>query len=363
MSEYRKKKVILAAGGTGGHLFPAQKLAKDLQLQTDILFVGSGLKTNPFFYRDQFSFKEIKSRTPFKRKKVFACLAIIAGIIQSLKVLKDFKPDLVVGFGSFHSFPLLAAAKLKKIPYVLFESNCFPGKVNRLFSKWARVSAIQFDEASKNLRGKAVEVSMPLWNEKKVDKTLARAYFGLDPSLFTLLIFGGSQGAGNINDLIYSSLKNTPEKYTFQVIHITGSKEQSEKMKTLYASLKLKAFVKEFEEEMSLAWQSADLAICRSGAATLAEQIAYEVPAILIPYLLASDQHQKKNATFMMHRVRGAVDLSEEGLTSSHLIRTINSLIENNQERLKAMRDAIKQFKLRQERKDLLSEILAQLKL
>ena len=158
-----KKKVLIAAAGTGGHLFPAQALAHDLQkLGIDVTFAGHGLSKNRYFRREEFSFEDVSSATPFKHNPLKTFFEISKGIRKSRKLIRKQNPDLVVGFGSFHSFPVLAATLLQKIPIMIFEANSIPGKVNRLFSRWAKISAVHFPQAILGLHGATQEVVMPM---------------------------------------------------------------------------------------------------------------------------------------------------------------------------------------------------------
>src|SRR5690242_14057885 len=128
--------IIFAVGGTGGHLFPAQALADELIEKNDhveILFAGAHLDTNRFLDKNRFRHREVLSATPFGKNPFRAIYILLKGIVKSLQLLKQEKPSLIVGFGSYHSFPLLCAAKLFNIPFVLFEADTIPGKVNRLF--------------------------------------------------------------------------------------------------------------------------------------------------------------------------------------------------------------------------------------
>ncbi len=358
----KKTKILIAAGGTGGHIFPAQALAKQLAARDEvqeILFAGHGLSHNRYFQQEQFIYQDVNSSTVFSTKWVSAIWKIGKGILESLKILKGFNPDIVIGFGSFHSFPVLAAAFMKRTPIVLFESNCEPGKVNRLFSKCAEVSAVQFPEASRRLSGKTVEIEMPLWKKdfyEDVDVEQARVYYGLDPSKLTFLIFGGSQGAVSINQTFCNTAARSDfpvEK--FQVIHIAGSRTDLEEIRQIYRNLNIAACVKEFEDNMHCAWKAASLAICRSGAATFAELVFFEVPAILIPYPHAADDHQQKNAKFMQVHVGGAVVISESELNEKTLSGAIQYLLDPEKNQLFAMKERIKEFKNRNEKQDLCS--------
>lgn len=305
-----RKKVIIAAAGTGGHLFPAQALAQELTAQGyEVLFAGHGLSNNRYFSREEFLYEDVSSATPYKKNILKAVLEIGKGIQRSRKLIKQFLPDLIVGFGSFHSFPVLVAAFIFKIPIVLFEANSIPGKVNRLFSRFANVSAVHFEEAKGKLFGNTCEVSMPLWKGSRASQEKARDYFSLNPKKETILIFGGSQGALSINQLIWETAAHFTEQ--FQIIHFTGNGDLTQKMRERYLALNISACVKDFENRMDLAWQAATLAICRAGAATLAELIEYEVPAILLPYPHAADDHQRKNAE-CMEKMGGALYLRHQ---------------------------------------------------
>ncbi len=350
------KKVIIAAGGTGGHVFPAQALAQELQKMKacDVLFMGKGLDRNPYFCKDRFAYRSIDSATPFTKsllRKAASAVSLLKGIFQASRSIRQIRPDLVIGFGSFHAFPVLAAAVLHKIPIILFESNSVPGKVNRLFSRWASYSAIQFSYAKKYLNGDCKEVAMPLWSKENnlpEDQSGARSYFGLHPHKFTLLVFGGSQGSSSINTTFIAALKQGGIlREDIQVIHLTGSAQIAEEMQKVYDAQGILCRVKAFEEHMHVAWRAADFAICRAGAATLAELIAFEVPSILIPYPHATDAHQLKNARFM-EEIGSAVCLPEHDL--SELPQVMARLLDPQTNRLQTMKEAMYQFKTKRQK-------------
>ncbi len=345
----KSKKIVIAAGGTGGHLFPAQALARDLQSQDpacSLVFMGKGLITNPFFHRELFAYKEVSSASLSMKKMLKSCFSLIKGIWQAYFLLKELRPSLVVGFGSFHAFPVLVAAFLRRVPLILFESNSVPGKVNRLFSSKAICSGVQFPSAMKYMKGKCVEVQMPLWRSFSSDLTRIEAatYFSLQPDVFTFLIFGGSQGAAKLNSSLIealASLKNLG--YSFQVIHLVGTSASLEKIQELYAASNISSCIKPFEDRMDLAWTLAGGAICRSGAATLAELILFGVPSLLIPYPHASEDHQLKNALFLQNEIRGALLLEEKDLSFTLLKNKLEFLLSVKQNT--EMRDHINRFK------------------
>lgn len=347
------KKIIIAAGGTGGHLFPAQALAKeliDVQIGIELLFAGANLSTNAYFEREQFRYRDIVSSAPFGGKAMRAALIIAKGICQSLKLMRQEKPDLIVGFGSFHTFPILCAAALKNIPFILFESNAIPGKVVRLFSKKAEVSGIYFPEAGSLLKGKVCEVHIPSGVKKKHTREEAYRYFDLNPEIPTLLVFGGSQGAKKINQLLFEVLP-VLKCTNFQLLHFTGNEEVAAQSTQICKKLGIRCCVKKFEPEMQLAYTIADVALCRSGAITISELLHYEVPALLIPFPAASDEHQLKNAEYIV-KINGATVFQESTVTLNALAQTLLSLLSHGSPIRLQMKKAIQDFKAGQEKAD-----------
>lgn len=300
------KKILFAVGGTGGHLFPAQSLAKTLLKMGpyEILFAGGKLGTNPFFDQKTFPFKEIKSSSPFRTQIFKAFTEIGKGFFESQKLLKEFAPDLVIGFGSFYSFPILVSASVKKVPFILAETNVLPGKVNRLFASRALFSIIQFPESKKYIKGDTKLGKYLFQPGIQLSKKEARKAYHLAEDKFTLLVFGGSQGAETINQAVQKL------EGDFQILHFCGKNQNEELLKKSYQEKGIQAVVKPFENQMYLAWQAADLAICRAGAATMSEMLKYHVPAIMIPWPGATDNHQQLNAE-VMESIGGAILLSE----------------------------------------------------
>lgn len=329
------KKVFIATGGTGGHVLPSLAFAEELLEESsdlEVHFLGGKLARNRYFDK-KYSFTDVScgrlSKNPFR---LFAeCIKIIFGILQSIKEILRQKPSLVVGFGSYYSFPVLMAALFTKTPLMLHESNSLPGLVSRLLSPYARMTAIQFEETKKRL-SKAELSAMPLKKSMRnnlISKAEACSYFGLDEGRFTILVFGGSQGAVALNQLFSESASKLIGKLpSFQLIHLAGTKEQSEILKKYYKDARIKAAVKSFEEEMANAWLSADLVISRSGASSIAELIHFALPGILIPYPYAADNHQEHNAK-AIERIGGALVRTENELTSEILVEAILEVYRN----------------------------------
>lgn len=301
-------KVLIATGGTGGHLFPSEQLAEQLK-NCEVVFAGHKLKSSPFFSQ-KFPYFEIAS-APSKKK----VLSLLKGVFQSLKLIWKMSPDVVVGFGSFHSFPVLMAAVLLKKKIVLFEPNCTLGKVNRFFAPFAKKVAFQFPIFHK----RAVYVPLLPWKplEKKIEKKPSKTK--------TILVFGGSQGANFINKTFCSAAKLLT--FPFEVIHLTG-KEDPE------ITYSVPALIKPFEKDMASLYEKADFAVCRCGAGTTAELIRYKIPAVIIPYPYAHD-HQKKNGEFLGDGVRL---LNQKEATAEKLayeIEKLNAHLETHKKALK----------------------------
>lgn len=348
------KKVLIVTGGTGGHIYPALGLAEELASLMDncsIHLAGDDLQKSPFLNTVPYALHSIPAAR-FHVKNVFH---ISKGIGMSLKLLSDLKPDTVVGFGSFHTFPLLVAACIKKIPFVLHEGNAIPGKVNKLMSRFSSFTAVQFPDAMPYLKGEKKEALLPLRKNLQtlaISPEAARESLRLDPSRFTILIFGGSLGATFLNRLMEESLPLMNGRfYPLQFIHITGNQpEQCQNMLRAYQKSGWPHFVASYHHDMGTLWKAADLCISRSGASTLREMIAFEVPSILIPYPFATENHQVKNAAFLSKRVGGAFMALQHEFTSHRLVSVLNRLFSHKMATYRAMRQALKSYKKRVER-------------
>lgn len=358
--------VIIAVGGTGGHLYPAQVLAEELMhkhSKIKIVFVGHGLKTNRFFDQQRHPYVDIPSAT-ISLKKLHklpkACHLIMLGIMQSLKLVSSKKPDLVIGFGSFHSLPILIAACLGKVPYILFEANAILGKVNKLFSKRAYLNAYQLFHLQTHSRASFVKTQLPIHEEKlkKIAPEAARAYFELQKDCFTLLVFGGSQGAVSLNEIVLPALKIcTRQGRVFQVIHLIGFNMDLAVIQQFYAKQGIKACVKTHETQMNYAYSAADLFVGRAGANTVAEGLHHQIPALFVPYPYLDDDHQTANARYVCDELQGGIVLSQKGLTPEMLAEQVQKFFEP--EYYMQKKEALQRFK--QEKSKKLSEVVLEI--
>lgn len=324
------KRVLIATGGTGGHIYPSVALAQQLKSEGyDILLSGAMLSRNPYLKETDFQYEEISSAPGIKGLPYVA-----KGTLESYLLMNRFKPDLIVGFGSYTSFPLLAAGVLKNIPLILWAADAHPGKVIRWFSPYAKVTALQFYEAAAYLKGKSIKVSTPLrenFKKESCSRETSLAYYGLKGDKPILLIMGGSQGAKFLNDIVPLAISHRSELtniINLDILHIAGSLRESERVHSTYQKLGIKALVKPYEEALHHAWRIATIACTRAGAISCAEQLEFEVPGVLIPFPSATDAHQEKNGALLS--ATGLTEVSLESKTSPETLRElIKALLES----------------------------------
>lgn len=321
-------RIIITGGGTLGHVYPGLAIAEKLKQKAEILFIGTttGIESE-IIQKEGFNFKGIDLEG-FSKKKIKFIIKIVAGIFVGIKYLKEFKPDIVIGMGGYASVPVVLSAVLLKIKTLIHEQNFIPGKANRLLAKFVDKIAISFPDSKQYLPAKKIEITgNPVRiQHAQVSKLEALAKFNLDPDKFTLLVFGGSKGAHRINEVMKEVISFLP-KDKIQIIWATGDKDYPS-IKEFTAKIGLKIIVEKFFYDLPIAYQSADLVVCRAGATTIAEIIACKLPAILIPYPYATDRHQEYNAKFISEKNAGIM-IPESELSSEKLANIIIDLIKN----------------------------------
>ena len=282
-----------------------------------------------------FQFQQIRSRPLSKSLmgKIQFVVTTFVGVFESLIAMKTIKPDVVVGLGGYASAAPIIAAKLLSIPSVLLEQNVIPGKANRFLARWV-------DEVYCHWRGslkwfssaKVVRVTGTPIRKEIVQGQKARAVqkFGLNPSKKTILITGGSQGAQSINEVILKCLpKLEPLAGDLQIIHCTGEYGY-EMVKEAYSQTAIDAYVCSFLDDMGAAFSMADVILCRAGATTIAEITALGIPAILIPYPYAADNHQYWNAMELVGNGGGYL-IQQLDLTPEKILTLITELFTNKE--------------------------------
>lgn len=310
-------RVIVGGGGTGGHLFPGIAVAEEFIARnsgTEVLFVSTGnvLERSVLSERG-YNLKAITSEGIKGRgylNKLLSILKIPRGILESIQIHLHFKPDIVIGTGSYSSGPVLAAAKLLGKRIVICEQNLLPGITNRILSFPADRIYVSFEETRQKIgSGKTVLTGNPVqkdiigFSEKKSREKNHR--------FFTILIIGGSQGARSINNAVIDSLDHLKEKEKYYFVHQTGMADEK-RVKEAYARHGCKFTVKAFFKDMPKRYQNCDLVFCRAGATTLAELTAMGKCAVLIPYPFASDNHQVLNAQFIEDAGAGKIVMEKD---------------------------------------------------
>ncbi len=327
-------RVVLAGGGTGGHVIPALAIAQELKkaYAAELLFIGTprGMENRLVpaagFQLRLVQVGALKNVSLTTRLKTSFDLPRAIG--NSWGMLAEFRPDVVIGVGGYASGPAMAAAILRRIPTIAFEPNVVPGFANRVVARWVSAAAVHFQETCRyfpNCRVTGVPV---------------RAAFFQIPgkapgSRLTLLVFGGSQGARAINDAVIASLpalkERLPELY---IIHQTGERDY-ERVQGAYQQSGIAGEVHKFIDDMPAMFARADLLVCRSGASTVGEITAAGKPAIFVPFPRAADDHQNVNAR-ALERAGAAVVLEESKLEPATLVETIAGLM-RDESRLQSM--------------------------
>jgi UDP-N-acetylglucosamine--N-acetylmuramyl-(pentapeptide) pyrophosphoryl-undecaprenol N-acetylglucosamine transferase len=325
-------RVIVAGGGTGGHLFPGIAIASELKarsVETHILFVvGRKEMETEIVAKAGFRAQSIDVEGVLGRSTleiIRALFKILVSSVQSFFIVKTFKPDLIVGVGGYSSGPLCLVGRLLGIPTAIHEQNSFPGLTNRILAPLVKRVFISFEGSSKYLRGGRLILSGnpvrdELLNLKPVGKGKEEG--------FVVLVMGGSQGAHAINRAVLSALKQLKERglYPF-VIHQTG-RGDFRPITDEYRADGFLGEVVEFIEDMARAYARADLVISRAGATTIAELAALGKPSILVPYPYAAHNHQEVNAR-VLSALGGADMILEKDLDGMSLASRIRAYMEN----------------------------------
>ncbi len=324
-------RVVIAAGGTGGHMYPAIAYAKAFQRRDpsgDILFVGTGKAVEQnILNQEGFSVESIPVEG-FVGKSFVHMLRAVWALPQSLwraiRILRSSHTDLVIGTGGYFSPPVVVAAWLLRIPRVILEPNAMPGLANRLLGPLADRIFLAFESAKSFFASSKIRViGTPIrdafiWNQPPA----------LPQRVGHLLIFGGSQGARAINSAVLDAVKHsTVLQKSVSLTHQTGADDET-RVREGYAQLGVQADVHPFLFDMPKELAKADLVICRAGASTLAELAAYGKVAILIPFPHATHNHQEMNAK-AMEQVGAARMLRQADLTGKRLAEEIEHLMQD----------------------------------
>ncbi|HZZ64325.1 MAG TPA: undecaprenyldiphospho-muramoylpentapeptide beta-N-acetylglucosaminyltransferase [Candidatus Baltobacteraceae bacterium] len=302
-------RVLFAAGGTGGHIYPAVAIADALAAFADIRFVGSADRLEQSIVPAAGYRLETISSRPLPRTSPLAIPAAAAanltGIVQAARILLRVRPDLIIATGGYVCFPVMAAAallravRLLRCRLVLFEPNAEPGLTNKMLAPLVDEVWGAFENPRRRLGKTYIRTGIPVRAALKhhVDRAAAAGRLRLDPSGFTIVVVGGSQGARSINAAVDALVKTQKLPPGWQILHITGSRDFAQTRTRAGApSDKNRIVVLSYLSDMADAYALADVVVARAGASTLGELAATGVPSILIPYPFATGDHQLQNA-------------------------------------------------------------------
>jgi len=347
----RNKNILIAGGGTGGHLFPALAIGDEIshrEPNINIHYVGSnfGLESKVFPVKDVWHtllpIRGYQRGMNFESigKNILLPIRIIRSIKKLKNLFNDFKPDIIIGTGGYASaLPLYLGIKsYKNISIILQEQNSYPGITTRWFSEKAKIVCVGFKSTNNHLNTNTVLTGNPV--RKGIANGIrsnAKSSFNLEPNKKTIFLFGGSQGSAYLNKMMGKIVKEFLN-INIQIIWQTGDLEYRKYKKYNNNNIHVTPFI----NNMANAYALADLVVCRSGALTLAEITVCGKPSILIPYPHAAGNHQTKNAEALVNAGASRI-LFEKYLKVNDLFDLIMSLI-NNEDEIEKMSKASKRL-------------------
>jgi UDP-N-acetylglucosamine--N-acetylmuramyl-(pentapeptide) pyrophosphoryl-undecaprenol N-acetylglucosamine transferase len=357
-------RVAIACGGTGGHLFPGLAVAEQL--------VGRGCAVTVLISPKEVDQQAVKQARDIEVVTLPAVgltrgrlLAFARGFGRSYRAAKiafrDCPPQAALAMGGFTSAPPILAAKRLGARTFLHESNTIPGRANRWLSWAVRGAFVGFPSAAERLHNRRVSVTGTPVRPRFVprDAAACRTELGLDPAQPVVLVMGGSQGASGINEMVLQALPSLARRAPhWQWLHLTGPAD-TEKVRNAYAGLALRAVVHPFFAGMEVALGAATAAVSRAGASSLAELAAMRLPAVLVPYPAATDNHQYYNAR-AFEETGAARLLEQKSATAAVLVEKLSELVENQSVR-ERMRQALAQWHAPRAAEDIAEAILSEM--
>lgn len=350
--------ILVAAGGTGGHITPGIAIANKLkEMGNKILFVGTtgGMEVD-LVPKAGFDIKFIHARglkRSLSLKNIKTIIELVKGITDVKRIINEEKIDLVIGTGGYVTAPAIIAGLKCKVPTLIHESNALPGKTTKWLSGKVDCVAVGFEDAIKRLpkAKNAVCTGNPTKLSNTFSKEEAKKKLNVQKPL--VLVFGGSQGAKKLNDTMIDLINNYEIK-KYEIIYATGPKHYDEiigKITKQNDNIKVEKYIYNMEEVMT----ASDLAVCRSGALTVTELGIVGLPAILIPFPYAAENHQYYNAKTIEDAKAGII-IEEENLTTENLKEGIENLI-LNKENLEEMNKNAKKTDMINAMENILKEI------
>ncbi|HEY4057329.1 MAG TPA: undecaprenyldiphospho-muramoylpentapeptide beta-N-acetylglucosaminyltransferase [Kofleriaceae bacterium] len=325
-------RLLIAGGGTGGHLFPGVAIAEELRARdpsAEIQFVGTARGIEARVLPDlgwKLALIEVSGlKTVGAMGAIRGLFRLPRALLQARRVVKQFEPDAVIGVGGYASGPVVLMARLAGIPTAICEQNSIPGLTNKILGRLVRAVFLSFAESKRFFKPKKIVMS-----GNPVRRDLLQRLQAVTPTVnptTTVLVSGGSLGAVAVNELASTALASLAKTTSLQIIHQTGEKDL-EATKTRYADAGITAECSAFIKDMASAYQRADLVIGRAGATTVAELAIAGKPAVFIPYPFAADNHQELNAREMAD-AGAALMFKQSELTADKLAAALAPLITN----------------------------------
>lgn len=339
----RKLTIVFAGGGTGGHLFPGIALAEEFQNRKAgdrIVFVGTshGLEAR-VIPREGFPLEFIKAGgfVGVSRMRQFKTILMTLGaLLDSFRILRKYRPDLVFGLGGYASFATVLMGTIMRIPAVILEQNSVPGFANRVLGKFSDAVCVTYQESISSFpRNRTYLTGNPVRERiLRGSRTSGLKMFGLDPSKFTIFIFGGSGGASSINRAMVDALQHLLDiRSEVQFLHQTGEKDY-DFVRGSYRNFGYYGMVSPFIFQMAEAYAVSDIVVSRAGATTLAEITALGKPSVLIPFPYAAANHQEMNAR-KLEKLQAAMLILDRELNGKSLAEAIRQLFRNSEIREK----------------------------
>ena len=352
-------KILFTCGGTGGHIYPAVSIAEEITKKypdTEYLFIGAqGMMEMDIVPKCGYEIKAVPVTNLSRGKKpkdivhnLKTIFNVISSLFRSLRLIKEFRPDAVIGTGGYVCFPVIFAAWLLGIPSFVHESNSEPGLTTKMLSRFVKIVFTGYRESIRYYKpGKAEYTGTPVRKqfEDPTDPENAFDQLGADPKLPLAVSVWGSLGSGYMNETISKFVSIMPEK-KFNLMHVTGKRyfDQYSYISGLdLPVIRERNFVlKDYVYDLPLFLKAASLVICRAGASTLAELAYLGKPAVIVPSPNVVNNHQDKNAR-VFEAKGAAIVLSEGTFTPEDLLRTIEDIL-TSPERTAAMTEAMRSF-------------------
>lgn len=336
-------RVIISAGGTGGHIYPALAIINKIKIEepnSEFLYIGTHNRMeNDIVPKASIPFKSIEiygfSKNVFKDIKTAFC--VVRSYRKCKEIISDFKPDVVIGVGGYVTAPVIYAAKKLGYKTVIHEQNSLPGKSNQFLSRYSDLVCVSFKSSMEYFSGRNVlYTGNPCSEDALKSKAIDKKTYGLNKDKKLVLIVMGSLGSSRINDYLVHSM-NLFSGHDYEILFVTGKRDYDNVVKNSFPS---NVHVVPYVDGMTGLMKNSDLIVSRAGASTLSEIIALGLPSILIPSPYVANNHQYKNALDLVN-VGASIMIEEKDLNGDILVRKIDEILSDDI-KVKGMKDSLK---------------------